>query len=137
LALQAADVEPPTSVERVRAALDRPAALTITLPEPTPHFRIEVTERRFSPELPPLTFGDDTHRPAAPSWITPGPKTLSGTTPIVGVDLLALTRYALSAISNARRARAERDAHEEVAQALRDFCAVHDCSAAAVAQSVK
>jgi hypothetical protein len=126
LALQAADAPAalPVSIDRVREALDRPARLTIALPEPEVHFRVEVKERQYFTELPPIDFGAGQQRPAAPFWAAPSMPRLGSTPPLVGVNLLAIG----SAINRARRERAEKAAREDVLRQLREFCATtHEC----------
>jgi hypothetical protein len=126
LALQAADAPAalPVSVERVRAALERPARLNIVLPEPEAHFRIEVKERQYFPELPPIDFGSGQRTPPAPFWSAPSMPRVGSTPPLVGINLLAIG----SALNRARRERAEKAAREDVLRQLREFCATtHEC----------
>jgi hypothetical protein len=126
LALQAADAPPShlsVSLDRIRAGLARPAPLIIVVPEQGVHFRVEVKQRRYFPDLPPIDFG------VGPSGSSPSRVPQVGTTPaLVGVDLLAIGRGIAREIQRARHARGGREAQEEVAAALREFCATHDCS---------
>jgi hypothetical protein len=114
----------PISIDRVRAALDRPAALNVVLPEPEVHFRVEVKERQYFTELPPIDFGTGQRTPAAPFWAARSMPRVGATPPLVGVDLLAIG----GAINRARRERAETAAREDVLRQLREFCATtHEC----------
>jgi len=123
LALQATETGGlPVSLDRVRAGLERTPGLTLTVTEPTPHFRIIVHERRLFPDLPPIDFGDGVRRPAAPFWMATAPQ-IGTTPPLAAVDVMALASRLSNAIGSARRARAERNAREEVERALREFCA--------------
>jgi hypothetical protein len=113
----------PVSVDRVRAELERPAVLNLTLPDVPVHFRIEVRERPLFSELPPIDFGGGTKRPPVPFWVPSSVPQVGVTPALAGVDLLAVGRYVANSVSAARRARAQREAQEEVQRALREFCA--------------
>lgn len=113
----------PVSVERVRAALERPTGLNVTLPDIPVHFRIEVRERALFPGLPPIDFSGGSKRPAVPFWMPSTMPQVGASPPLAGVNLLAIASRVANSIGTARRARAQREAQEEVARALREFCA--------------
>ena len=50
------------------------------------------------------------------------------TPPLISVDLLQVATQVKRRVSGALRARAERNARADVAAALAEFCAEHDCS---------
>lgn len=115
---------PPVSLDRIRAALARPPALDLSAATPPVHFHVEVQGRRFYRDIPPIWAT----RPRL-KW-TPPPWSPSQTSPaLFQVDLLGLGRPVASAVSGARRARAVRDAREEVEDARREFCAERECEA--------
>jgi hypothetical protein len=87
LALAAAD--PQESVDRVRAKLEKPA-LTLTLPEIKPDFKVEIKERRPLQEIfdiPPWALDPQGWQPGGPVM-----KSAFGT-PMIGFDLLSLFRH--------------------------------------------
>jgi hypothetical protein len=113
--------ELPVSVERIRERLKQPA---VVLTERQPDFRANVTEEVERPEtvlesLRRELGGDITPKRIAPGTISP---------PLVTVDLLQIASHVKRQLSAALRARAERNARAEVAAALAEFCAEHDCS---------
>jgi hypothetical protein len=115
---------PPTvSVERIRERLKRPSALQLPA-ERQPDFRATVTEEVARPEtvldaLRRELSGDITPKKIPPGTISP---------PLVSVDLLQIAAQIKRQLSAALRARGERNARQEVAAALAEFCAQHDCS---------
>jgi hypothetical protein len=113
----------PVSVERMQERLKRPPPLPLGL-ETTAHFRATVVESYTPPEtvleaLRRELAGDVTAKRVPPGTIAP---------PLVSVDLLQIASYVKRQIGAALRARAERNARAEVAAALAEFCAQHDCS---------
>jgi hypothetical protein len=126
--------ELPTSVTRIRQALDRPAPLRITLPESNADFHVEIRQRPlYSPNL----LG-----PVESLWsTTPGPVPAGGlygfeqlqrlgqqwSQPMFTVDLLSIGSALQHAVAAARRSSAEKSAREEVRRALAEFCATHEC----------
>ena len=63
--------------------------------------------------------GDVTPKRIPPGTISP---------PLISVDLLQIATQVKRQVSGALRARAQRNARAEVATALAEFCAEHDCS---------
>jgi len=123
----------PVSLSRIRAALEVRTPLRVTLPAPTPTFRVEIREQLlYSPHL----LG-----PVEQLWsTTPGPIPPSGlqsfeqrqrlgpwSTPLFSMDLLSIGGALQRAFANARRARAENAARDEVQRELAEFCATHEC----------
>jgi hypothetical protein len=100
----------PVSLDRIRRELAREPQLTVTLPR-QPDFRVKV-ERH-------LPAFDDV-KPEPPQ------KQLPRTT---GIDLLSLVK---GAVSSSRRARAEREAHDTVDEALRQYCAAQPGNGAGI-----
>ena len=112
----------PLSVERIHERLNRPA-LQLGL-ETKADFRATVVEAYTPPEtvleaLRRKLSGDVTAKRVPPGTIAP---------PLVSVDLLQIASYVKRQIGAALRARAERNARADVAAALAEFCAQHDCS---------
>jgi len=100
----------------------REAPSKLTLQDRKPDFSIDIRERdRLEHLLPPWWFeeGGDT------SWLpkySPRPE-LFGSQPMVTVDLLAIAGGIAHEISQARRARSQRQAVDEVRQAIIEYCA--------------
>jgi hypothetical protein len=115
--------ELPVSIERIRERLNRPSLLQLPT-EPEPDFRATVIEAYTLPETVLEALRRDLAGDLTPKRIVPG--TIAP--PLVSVDLLQLATHLKRTISGALRARAERSAREEVAAALAEFCAQHDCS---------
>lgn len=114
--------EPPVSVERIQERLQRSPALQIP-PELKPDYRASVTEKYTPPEtileaVRRELAGDDRGKRIIPGAIAP---------PLIAVDLLQIAMAVKRSVSAALRARAERNARDEVAAALAEFCASHDC----------
>jgi len=121
----------PVSVARIRAALERPQALRLTVADRKPDFRVDIRERQFAEDL--LGRLDFRSGPVPPGGLYAfeqrqriGPPGLGQ--PLISVDLLGIAQGLHSAVANARRSSAERAAREEVQRALAEFCAVHDCT---------
>jgi hypothetical protein len=114
--------ELPVSLSRIREALKKPEP-RLTSPKVKADFKIEINEeQRFqdlvdlldfnaSPVLPAVSFGG------------------SQTQPLVSFSANGAIQSLATSVSKARRARAERLAREEVARALNQFCATHECAA--------
>ena len=114
----------PVSLARIRAALVRTQespSLALDTSAENPTFRIEIRERK--PLQWNVTTVDD--EPFDMTWGLPS----AGQLMMAGIGKLqdAVVRY--------RRTRAERRARREVEDALAAFCAVRDCTAAAIAHS--
>jgi hypothetical protein len=126
--------ELPVSLTRIRTALDNPAPLRLTLPEPQADFRVEIRQRPlYSPNL--LGPVESLWSPI-PGRVPPGglyafeQRQRLGepwSQPMLSIDLLSIGSAVQKAIANARRTRAEQAARDEVQRALAEFCAVHDC----------
>jgi hypothetical protein len=115
--------ELPVSVERIRARLQQPAALRQAV-DRQPDFRATVTED-FSPAETVLEAlrrnlaGDVTPKRIPPGTIAP---------PLASVEALHIVTHVKRQLAAALRGRGERKARAEVAAALAEFCAQHDCS---------
>jgi len=126
--------ELPVSVSRVRAALDRPAPLRLTVPEPKPTYRVQIREH--------LLYSPNLLGPVEQLWsTTTGPPPPGGlyayeqrqrlgqfSQPLYLMDLLSVGGAIRNAIANARRSGAEKAAREDVQRALAEFCATHECT---------
>jgi hypothetical protein len=119
----------PVSLSRIRGALNKPEGLRVR-PAPLADFKVEINEaQRFRDLLDLLDFGSG---PVAPGgWYSAQQRQLLGqqSQPLVNFDAGAIGQAVGSAISKARRARAERIARDEVQRALIEFCATHECPA--------
>jgi hypothetical protein len=116
--------EPPVSVDRIRARLQQPTVLRQAV-ERQPDFRIAVTEELTPPETVLEALRRDLTGDIYSKRIVPG----AGTTPpLIAVDVLQLAMALKRTLGGALRIRAERNARAEVAAALAEFCAQHDCS---------
>jgi hypothetical protein len=107
-ALQAQEPAPDQSLERMRAVLQR-SPLRLTPVEPEANFKIHI--EAIHPmhdifEKPPWQLDPIGWRP-----------------PAMGFNLLTLVQYGITAASNAKRARDERFAREEVQRAIAEYCA--------------
>jgi hypothetical protein len=127
--------ELPVSVSRIRAALDRPAPLRLTVPAPRPTFRVEIRERLlYSPNLlgPVEQLWSTTAGPVPPGGLHGFEQRQQlgqpWSQPLFSVDLLSIGGAIRNAFANARRASAEKAARDEVQRALAEFCATHECS---------
>jgi hypothetical protein len=115
--------ELPVSLERIKERLNRPAALQLPV-EREPDFRATIIEAFTLPEtvleaLRRSLAGDVTPKRIPPGTITPT---------LISVDLLQVATQVKRQVSGALRARAQRNARAEVAAAIAEFCAEHDCS---------
>jgi hypothetical protein len=105
---RAQEPAPDQSLERMRAVLQRtPLRLTPVEPEANFKIRIEAIHPMHDIfEKPPWQLDPI-------GWQPPG----------VGFNLMTLVQYGITAASNAKRARDERFAREEVRRAIADYCA--------------
>jgi hypothetical protein len=101
---RAQDEAPAVSVDRVRAALERPPS-KLVLTERKPDFKVEVVWHHRFYEL----F-------ETPPWATPP---VGWQPPAIGFNLLSV----FQSIANAKHASDERAAHDEVQRAIADYCA--------------
>ena len=107
---------PDQSLDRMRAVLGK-TPLRIDLPDPEANFKVHIQAIHPMHEifekppwqLPPIL------------WRIPamGPSTAFGSMPIASVDLLGIAR----SVGDARHARNERLAREQVQRAILDYCA--------------
>ena len=105
------------SVERVRAALERPAA-SLMLMDRKPDFTIHIEARHPFHEV----F-------ESPPWALPH---VDWRPPASGFDLLSVVRYVAKSVADAKRGHDERLARDEVQRAIADYCAVQADAGAAV-----
>ena len=98
----------PESVDRVRAALEKPPS-KLTLQDRTPDFSVHIEKRRPMQDI----FDIPPWQLEPRGWQPPG----------VGFDLLSVVRYVAKAVSDAKRAHDERVAHDEVLSAIAEYCA--------------
>ena len=115
--------ELPVSIDRIKERLSRPVVLQLP-PERKADFRATVTEEFTPPETVLEALRRELGGDVTPKRIPAG--TISP--PLVSVDLLQFVTHLKRQIGGALRARAERNARDEVAAALAEFCAEHDCS---------
>jgi hypothetical protein len=116
----------PVSLDRIRAALERPPREPLKTQFPRPNFRVEIQERqRFENLLAMLDFKSGPVPPGGLYGFEQRARLSSpwGSQPIVGVDVLSMGRLIANGISSARRRRAEAAAREEVKRALEEFWA--------------
>lgn len=106
--IAAPSAQQPTSVERVRAALEKPPS-RLALANRRPDFTVLIEERH------PLQEIFDT-----PPWAT---DPVGWQPPAIGFDLLSLFRFVAKEAADAKRGRDERLAREEVQQSIADYCA--------------
>ena len=114
----------PVSVDRIRAALERSPVQRLKTALPTPNFRVKIQERlRFEELMASLDFRSGPVPPGGLYGFEQRARLSSpwGSQPIMGVDLLAIGRLFGSGLSNAKRARAEAAAREEVRRAVDEF----------------
>lgn len=107
-ALRAQEPAPDQSLERMRAVLQK-SPLRLTPVEPEANFKIHI--EAIHPlhdifEKPPWQLDPI-------GWQPPG----------VGFNLMTLVQYGITAASNAKRARDQRFAREEVRRAIAEYCA--------------
>jgi hypothetical protein len=113
----------PVSIDRIKERLNRPAVLQLPA-ERKADFRATVTEEFTPPETVLEALRRELGGDVTPKRIPPG--TISP--PLVSVDLLQFVTHMKRQIGGALRARAERNARDEVTEVLAEFCAEHDCS---------
>lgn len=106
--IAAPSAQQPTSVERVRTALEKPPSL-LALANRRPDFTVHIEERH------PLQEIFDT-----PPWATPP---VGWQPPAIGFDLLSVVRYLGKSAADAKRAHDVRIAREDVQRAIADYCA--------------
>ena len=117
--------EPPVSLSRIREALKKPEP-RLTSPKVKADFKIEINEEQRFQDLVDLL--DFSASPVVPAVLFGG-FTGSRTQPLVSFSGNGAIQSLSNSVSKARRERAERLAREEVARALNQFCATHECAA--------
>lgn len=112
------DAAAAVSLQRIRRALAEPES-RLTLPERTPDFIVDITERqRFDRMIAPFLQFDSGAR-QKPSFFAAQPQV--GTTPaLAAIDLLAIASAVRRELSGARR---ERSARADVARTIAEYCA--------------
>jgi hypothetical protein len=105
---RAQDLSSAVSIEKVRAALARPAS-GVKFEERKPDFSIEVVWHHPFHEI----FD-------SPPWLLPKP---GWQPPNLGFSVLRAFEAMQKSVADARHERAERAAREEVQQAIADYCA--------------
>jgi hypothetical protein len=122
------DRDLPVSVSRILAALQR-EGLRITIPDRKPDFHVTISDIRLTGFVGgTLNWDDEPHRAQPPWWFTQGLHGApGGSPPLIGIDLMPISRAIGKAVGDARRGRTERQAQEEVRTSLIEFCAVNDC----------
>jgi len=123
----------PVSIERIRAALQRPALLTV--PRITPDFVVDVRERqRFDKLVPPMDFSSG---PVPPGGLYAYEQLQRAGVPVAQplmlIDLMAIAHE----IGRAHAAHEAASAREEVRQAIADYCAGQPGGGAGIAICVK
>jgi hypothetical protein len=144
LAVQGAQTAPPdnekpvaalVSVERIRAALDRPAALRLPDDRPKADFVVTVTEKSwFERSVPPLDFRSGPVPPGG-LYAFEQQQRLNPQVPIplFSVQLMPLVRGIAHGFSSARQAQSSGGAHREVVRAIADYCAAQPNGGTAIA----
>jgi hypothetical protein len=113
-------------LSRIREALKKPDGLRLRTPLARPDFKVEIYEaQRFQDLVDLLDFSASPVLPA----VSFGGFAGSRTQPLFNVSLNGIGESVAKGISNARRARAERLAREEVERSLIQFCSSHECAA--------
>jgi hypothetical protein len=99
---------PGGSVEKVRAALDRPPS-KLRLQDRPPDFSVHIEKRRPMQDI----FDVPPWATAPVGWQPPG----------VGFDLMSVVRYLAKSVADAKRGHDTRLAQEEVQSAIAEYCA--------------
>ena len=114
----------PVSVDRIRHALERSPVRRLNTALPTPNFRVTIEERRrFDELMASLDFNSGPVPPGGLYGFEQRARLSSpwGSQPIMGVDLLAIGHLFSGGLANAKRARGEASAREEVRRAIDEF----------------
>jgi hypothetical protein len=106
-------------IDRIRTALDRPAALKLTPAERPPDFRVYIEEKNPLQDL----FDIPAWMPEKPGWRPPA----------LGFDLLSIVRSVAHEVADAKRGHDVRVAHEEVLREIASYCAAQPNSGAGIA----
>ena len=119
---------PIVSVERVRAALEKPSS-RLTLRPRTPDFAITIREReRFERLLTPiLDFKLGPGFPQSALFASP-----FRSQPVFSVDLLSAALATVSVVNEVRRARVKHAAVEEVRRTIAAYCAAQPSAGAGI-----
>ena len=105
------------SVERVRAALEKPTS-SLMLADRKPDFTVHIEARHPFHEV----F-------ESPPWALPH---VEWRPPAVGFDLLSVVRYVGKGVADAKRGHDERLARDEVQRAITEYCAAQPNAGAAI-----
>jgi hypothetical protein len=114
---RSASAQTDNDVERIRAALERPA-LKLTFDYPTPTFRVRIEERRPLQDL----FDVPAWMPEKPGWQPPA-----------GLSLASIVGYVVHEIGAAKRGHDLRLAREEVLREIAAYCAAQPNSGDGIA----
>ena len=109
IAALSAQEAPAASVDKVRAALERPPS-KLTLQDRAPDFTVHIEKRRPMQDIFDV-----------PPWATPP---VGWQPPGVGFDLMSVVRYVAKSVADAKRDHDTRLAQEEVQRAIAEYCAV-------------
>jgi hypothetical protein len=140
----AASTDPPVSLDRIRAGLERPTGIVLANPEPAADFRLHVLEQAKIDEL--IRALDFKSGPAVPGGLyayqqqqlmnlSSSPLTrpyaaFSGPELVtLAIENLVgqwLAGHVVSGIKDAARARTERLAREDVAHSIAEYCAARE-----------
>jgi hypothetical protein len=113
------------SLERIRAALDRPAPLRLPSEGPKPDFVVNVIEKSwFDRVMPPVDFRSGPVPPGG-LYAYEQQQRLDPTAPIplFSIPLLPIISSIAHGFSNARDAQSSASAHREVLRAVAEYCA--------------
>ena len=108
IVLRAQEPAPDQSLERMRAVLQK-RPLKLTPVEPEANFKIHIEAIHPMHDI----FEKPAWQLDPIGWQPPG----------VGFNLMTLIQYGVTAASNAKRARDQRFAREEVRRAIAEYCA--------------
>ena len=108
LVLHAQEPAPDQSLERMRAVLQK-RPLKLTPVEPEANFKIHIEAMHPMHDI----FEKPQWQLDPIGWQPPG----------IGFNLMTLIQYGVTAASNAKRARDQRFAREEVRRAIAEYCA--------------
>ena len=117
--IHAQEPDAATSVDRVRAALEKPPS-KLTLQERRPDFSVHIEKRRPMQDIfdiPPWQLPPIGWQP--PAWGT-------------GINLMSVVAYVAKGIRDAKYAHDERKAREEVQQTIADWCAAQENNGAGI-----
>jgi hypothetical protein len=142
LALQLAPAAPPesgaatlVSLDRIRAALDRPSKLRLPDTRPRADFVVTVTEKSwFERTMPPVDFRSGPVPPGG-LYAYEQQRRLNPEMPmpLFNISLLPLVSGVFHGFSSARQAQSSSEAHREVLRAVAEYCAAQPNGGTAIA----